>query len=363
MIEPNLHCAVCDERLPADLVTLTCPNCARPLEVEYRGYEHADSLPPMPVDRQFLEAVSMGEGNTPIIGLPTIGAELGLTSLTAKLEYLNPTGSFKDRGTVVVIAVARRHGVQAVVEDSSGNAGASVSAYAGRAGMKAHIFAPASAPEAKLRQIRAYGADVYSIEGPREATTASAIAYCEERKFVYASHVMSPYFVEGTKIIAYEVFEQFGGDLPTHIVMPVGNGSLLLGALKGFSELKSGGHVTKIPRLHAVQAEGVMPIVAAFRGEEAPQVGSTVAGGIAVGSPARLDEILRATKATDGTATAVSDADTLQWRDTLAKTEGVYGEPTSAAAFAGLARLVQQGTIRPDEQVLVPVTGFGLKDA
>ena len=362
MTEPNLLCTVCGARFRANLVTLSCPDCARPLEVEYQGHDHADITPPMPLDRQYFDAVTLGEGNTPIIGLPSIGAKLGLMSLSAKLEYLNPTGSFKDRGTSVVIAMALRHGVQEVVEDSSGNAGASVSAYAGRAGIKAHIFAPSSAPEAKLRQIKAYGAEVHSIEGPREATTTAAVAYYMQHGLVYASHVMSPYFVEGTKIFAYEIFEQSDGDLPRHIVMPVGNGSLLLGALKGFSELKSGGHIAEIPRLHGVQAEGVMPIVAAFRGEQAHQTSNTVAGGIAVGSPARVDEIVRAIEATDGTATAVSDADILEWRDTLAQTEGVYGEPTSAAAFAGLARLVEQGTIRPNERVLVPITGFGLKD-
>jgi len=332
------------------------------LEVEYQNHDHADLMPPMPLDRQFLNAVTLGEGNTPIVGLPSIGAKLGLMSLSAKLEYLNPTGSFKDRGTVIVIAAALQHGIQEVVEDSSGNAGASVSAYAGRAGIKAHIFAPSSAPEAKLRQIKAYGAEVHSVEGPREATTAAAVAYYLQRGLVYASHVMSPYFVEGTKIFAYEIFEQSEGDLPTHIVMPVGNGSLLLGALKGFSELKSGGHITKIPQLHAVQAESVMPIVGAVHGRHASPTKGTVAGGIAVGSPARLDEIVRAIKTTGGTVTAVSDTDILTWRDTLAQTEGVYGEPTSAAAFAGLARLVEQGTIRPNERVLVPITGFGLKD-
>ena len=288
---------------------------------------------------------------------------MGIKSLDAKLEYLNPTGSFKDRGTVVVIAKAMEHGVREVVEDSSGNAGASVSAYAGRAGMKAHIFAPSSAPEAKLRQIVAYGAQVHSIPGPREATTAAAVRYSTENALVYASHVLSPYFVEGTKLFAYEVFRQTAGRLPRHIIMPVGNGSLLLGALKGFSELKRGGHIANLPRLHAVQARNVMPIVAAFNGlTDAPPIASTVAGGIAVGTPARLEEIVTAIKTTDGTATAVHEEKILSWRDTLAQTEGIYGEPTSAAAFAGLSQLVEQDIVRPDDRVLVPITGFGLKD-
>ena len=243
-----------------------------------------------------------------------------------------------------MIALAKRHGVSEVVEDSSGNAGASVSAYAARASMKAHVFAPSSAPQAKLRQIVAYGAQVHSIPGPREATTAAAVEFATKRSLVYASHVLSPYFVEGTKLFAYEVFQQTTGRLPRHIVMPVGNGSLLLGALKGFSELKRGGHVAEIPRLHAVQAKNVMPIVAAFQDlTEVPPIATTVAGGIAVGTPARVEEIVSAIKTTDGTATAVEGKRHHRMAGHLAHTEGIYGEPTSAAAFAGLAQLVEEG--------------------
>ena len=363
MTNPTLRCATCDCSLCADMTTLACHKCGRPLEVDYPGHDFGDAIPPMPVPKQFLDSATLGEGNTPVVDLPAVASRLGIESLDAKLEYINPTGSFKDRGTAVVIAVAKQHGVSEVVEDSSGNAGASVSAYAGRAGMKAHVFAPSSAPQAKLRQIVAYGARVHSIPGPREATTAAAVEYATEHDLVYASHVLSPYFVEGTKVFAYEVYRQSDGKIPRHIIMPVGNGSLLLGALKGFSELKRGGHIAGIPRLHAVQAKNVMPIVAAFQGlAHAPPTASTVAGGIAVGTPARIEEIVAAIKATEGTATAVEEADILAWRNTLAQTEGVYGEPTSAAAFAGLAQLVEQGIIRPDEHVLVPITGFGLKD-
>lgn len=364
MTDPTLRCAQCAISLCIDMTTLTCPDCARPLEIDYPGHDYGCATPPMPVPRQFLDSATLGEGNTPIVDLPSVAAQLSIQSLDAKLEYVNPTGSFKDRGTAVVIAAAKQHDVSEVVEDSSGNAGASVSAYAARAGMNAHIFAPSSAPQAKLRQIVAYGAQVHSIPGPREATTAAAVEYATEHSLVYASHVLSPYFVEGTKLFAYEIFHQSRHSMPKHIVMPVGNGSLLLGALKGFSELKRGGHIADIPRLHAVQAKNVMPIVAAFQGlTDAPPVETTVAGGIAVGTPARLEEIVTAIKTTDGTATAVDEEKILSWRDTVAQTEGIYGEPTSAAAFAGLAQLIEQGIIQPDERVLVPITGFGLKDA
>ncbi len=363
MTDPTLCCAQCPTSLCVDMTTLACPDCGIPLEIDYPGHDYGSAIPPMPVPRQFLDSSTLGEGNTPVVELPSVASQLGIQSLDAKLEYINPTGSFKDRGTAVVIAAAKQHGVSEVVEDSSGNAGASVSAYAARAGMKAHIFAPSSAPQAKLKQIVAYGAQVHSIPGPREATTAAAVEYATEHSLVYASHVLSPYFVEGTKLFAYEIFHQSGDSMPKHIVMPVGNGSLLLGALKGFSELKRGGHITEIPRLHAVQAKNVMPIVAAFRDlADPPPVATTVAGGIAVGTPARLEEIVTAIKTTNGTATPVDENDIVSWRDTLAQTEGIYAEPTSAAAFAGLAQLVHQEIIQPDDRVLVPITGFGLKD-
>lgn len=363
MTDPTLRCAPCDISLRVNMTTLACPDCVHPLEVDYPGHDYGCAIPPMPVPKTFLDSITLGEGNTPLVSLPSVASQLGIQSLDAKLEYINPTGSFKDRGTAVVIAAAKQHGVSEVVEDSSGNAGASVSAYAARAGMKAHIFAPSSAPQAKLKQIVAYGAQVHSIPGPREATTAAAVEYATEHSLVYASHVLSPYFVEGTKLFAYEIFHQSGDSIPRHIVMPVGNGSLLLGALKGFSELKRGGHIADIPCLHTVQAKNVMPIVAAFQGlTDVPPIATTVAGGIAVGTPARLEEIVAAIKTTDGTATAVDEEKILAWRDTLAQTEGIYGEPTSAAAFAGLAQLVQQGIIQPNERVLVPITGFGLKD-
>ena len=187
--------------------------------------------------------------------------------MVAKLEFMNPTGSFKDRGTATMLSVAMEHGVEAVVEDSSGNAGASVSAYAARAGIEAHVFAPATAPEAKMGQIRVYEASTHPTPGPREASTEAAVDFQRQHGMVYASHNLSPYFVEGTKTFAYEVTHRWAAG-PDHIVIPVGNGSLLLGAWKGYLELISQGAVAQMPKLHAIQAEAVMPLAAAFMGTD-----------------------------------------------------------------------------------------------
>ena len=359
----SLRCTGCGADYAADVTTLACVKCSAPLDVEYA--DRGDGPIPMPFHDPDT-GTSLGEGDTPCVGLPAIGELLGLRRLYGKLEFVNPTGSFKDRGASVMIAVAAEHGATELVEDSSGNAGASVSAYAARAGIKAHIFAPAGAPAAKLRQIEAYGAQVHMIEGSRNGVTAAAVAYHTEHNLVYASHALSPYFLEGTKTFAYEVVLHFPQerDIPQHILFPVGNGSLIIGTWKGLKELRDDGRIKRLPRLHCVQAQAVMPIVAAYRDEDwrPDAAATTIAGGIAVGAPARQQQVVEALRSTDGAAVAVQDSDILRWREWLAIKEGVLAEATSAAAFAGLELLVKQGVVAPDDAVLVPITGSGLKD-
>ena len=369
----TLRCTACAATHDADMATLRCGKCDAPLDVEYtsaasdipgpqpRGWNG----PRIPLPIHGTDAlVSLGEGNTPCVKLATLGELLGLRSLYAKLELLNPTGSFKDRGAAIMVSVARKHGVREIVEDSSGNAGASVSACAARAGIRAHIFAPAGAPQAKIKQIRVYGAQAHLVEGPREAAGEAALRYCTDGGLVYASHSLSPYFAEGTKTFAYELAQQFPTGVPGHVVIPVGNGSLVIGAWNGFRELLQAGHIDRMPRLHCIQARSVMPVVAAYRGEEwlPKPATATIAGGIAVGAPPRKQQVLDILRRSNGVALAVEDDEISKWHRLLAEKEGIYAEPTSAAAFAGLERLVDQGDVPKEETVLLPVTGSGLKD-
>ena len=359
----RLRCTRCGARHAADMATLACRDCGAPLDVEY--LDAAGGIRAGLAEPVHGAGVSLGEGNTPHVPLTAAGVLLGLRQLYGKLEYLNPTGSFKDRGTAAMMTVAIEHGVTEVVEDSSGNAGASVSAYAARAGVKAHIFAPAGAAPAKLRQIRAHGAQVHSIEGPSDAATKAAMGYQTEHRLVYASHALSPYFLEGIKAFSYEVVQHFDGELPAHIVFPVGNGTLFIGAYKGFEELRRSGHIAEVPRHHCVQARAVMPIVAAYNGEvwDPHTSAQTAAEGIAVGAPVRAEQVLEILRATGGMAVAVEEAQVSHWRRALAEKEGIFAESTSAAALAGVAELVEQGAIGPADRVLVPITGSGLKDA
>ena len=362
----RLVCTECGASHKADMHTLGCGECGAPLDVKYEpdarhSIRWAGFDVPVPYHSD-IPKVSMGEGDTPIVPLHRIAESLGTIALFGKLEFMNPTGSFKDRGTATMLSVAVEHGVTEVVEDSSGNAGASVSAYSARAGIEAHVFAPSTAPVAKLGQIRVYEAQTHAIPGPREASTDAAVEFQRANNMVYASHNLSPYFVEGTKTFAYEVAAQMS-PLPDHIVIPVGNGSLLMGCWKGFSELIAAGALDEMPRLHAIQAEAVMPIAAEFLGLEWSPGETTLAGGIAVGSPPRKNQALRAVRGSGGVVLAVSDDSIVRWQKRLAASEGIFAEPTSAAAFAGIELMLQHGNIQGDEAILAAITGFGLKDA
>ena len=363
----SLVCGSCGADHASDMRTLECRDCGGPLDVEYTAQGTSISISGYDVPMPFHDAASMptlGEGGTPVVRLTELGGALGMERLDAKLEYMNPTGSYKDRGTVVMLAVAREIGVGEVVEDSSGNAGASVSAYSARAGIRAHIFAPATAPAAKLKQIRVYGAEVHSIEGPREAATEAAVSFCKANDLVYASHAWSPFFFEGTKTFAFETTGHYGGEPPAHIVFPVGNGGLFLGAWRGFTELLAGGHIDRMPRLHAVQAANVMPIAAGFMDRPWDKAGMqpTMAGGISVAAPARGAQVVDVIRRANGAAVAVDEEEISAMQRALARDEGIFAEPTAAAAFAGVRRLMEDGVMAPGESVLVPVTGFGLKD-
>jgi threonine synthase len=369
--------------VPADQPVWSCPSCGSILEFgtdlpEPRiGREHFEEAQLRPAGEGIWRygrlipvgatvSVTLGEGNTPVVALRKLGRELGLSRLYAKLEYFSPTGSFKDRGTAALVSKARELGVRHLVEDSSGNAGASIAAYCAHAGIAASIYVPASAPEAKRAQISVYGAEVVAVEGSRDAVTEAAMDRCRRDGAYYGSHNWNPYFLEGTKTFAYELALDFGFDLPDHLVMPVGNGSLFLGAWKGLGEMRDMGLVRRLPRLHVAQATGCMPVVDALRRgldrTEAIPTSPTVAGGISIGRPSRGEMILRAVRDSGGWGADVADGEILRYQRLLASAEGIFCEPTSAAAFAVLAGLIGQGRIGPGESVLVAVTGLGLKD-
>jgi threonine synthase len=301
--------------------------------------------------------VSFGEGLTPLTPCLLEGREVLL-----KLDYLRPTGSFKDRGTAVMMSKLKEWGISQIVDDSSGNAGASVAAYAAAAGIHADVYIPAYASVGKATQIRAYGATLIKILGSREDTTAAALAAAAHS--FYSSHIWSPYFVAGMKTIAHEIAEQLDWKAPDWVVVPVGGGTMIIGLWMGFQELLAKGYVTRMPRLVAVQSENCAPIYEAWKaGREsvgAIQKRPTAAEGITIPDPVRGKQILRALRDSDGMADAVSDE--AIWSSVeLMASKGVYIEPTSATAVAGYNTLKASGAVGSRDVVLIPLTGFGLK--
>lgn len=298
--------------------------------------------------------LTMGEGGTALV--PLDGA-------LAKVELASPTLSFKDRGAVLLVARAVLGGARHVLVDSSGNAGTAVAAYAARAGLRCTVVVPAATSPAKLAQIRAHGAELRLVDGSREAAAAAARAEVAAGGAWYASHVWDPTFFEGTKTMAFEVFEQLGR-LPDVVVLPAGNGTLVLGWSLGVAELVAAGVAAAVPRIVAVQAAACAPLAAAWAagaGEAVTVVTRpTVAEGIAIASPPRGAAVLAAVRASGGSVVAVEDDAIASARDHLAAT-GFYVEPTAAATWAGLAQVRGEPDWSPEELLLAPLCGAGLK--
>jgi threonine synthase len=362
-------CATCGKRYPASGMDWRC-SCGGLFELE--SWPPFDPAAIDATERSLWrywrllplhpawEPVTLGEGNTPLLAM-----EWQEHPVLFKMESMGPTGSFKDRGASVLVTALRGLGVEHVVEDSSGNAGASLAAYAARAGLACKIFVPDTAAGPKLDQMRAHGADVVEIAGTRQDAALAAWA-AAKRGARYASHVYDPFFVAGIETLAYELWEQLGKRAPGAIILPVGNGTLLLGVHRGFRRLQEAGLIEHEPRLFAVQAEACSPIAQAFhrRSDRAEQVAvaPTIAGGIAIAQPARGTEILSAIRASGGAALAVGDQEIGDARNQLAR-RGFYVEGTAAAAAAGVAHLPHRATEQEAEDpTVVLLTGHGLKN-
>ena len=261
-----------------------------------------------------------------------------------------------------LITYLKNRGVMSVLEDSSGNAGASMAAYSAAAGMKARILVPETASYPKIAQMAATGADVVTVKGSRQDVADAALRYAKE--IFYASHNWQPFFLEGTKTLAYELWEQFGFKIPDNIVFPVGYGSNVCGCERGFAELKRRGEIDRLPKLFAVQAANCAPLYAAFKAgadEAVPtDVATTVAEGIASSKPTRLREVVRAVRNSGGSIVAVSEDEIVSALGALAR-QGLYVEPTSAAAAAGLRQLFKSKAIVPEQKTVLVLTGTGLK--
>ena len=307
----------------------------------------------MAVEGDGWKDISLGEGMTPVVRLDE--------NVLLKMDYFMPTLSFKDRGAAVLIAHCKDIGVDYVVQDSSGNAGNSVAAYSGKAGIKCEIFVPEGTSPGKIDMIRAHGATCTVVPGSRDHCADVCRGKVDTDGCYYANHVYNPYFYEGTKTYIYEVFEQLKR-MPKHIIIPVGNGTLFLGAIYALEHLLASGVIEEMPKIIALQSQNCDPLLqAAERGEDKPAKVTptpTIAEGIAIGLPMRGEEILRLTHKYNIKYVHSPEDKIMEARAALAK-KGIYCEHTTAANYAAYLRYCElYGTA---EDCLITMCGAGLK--
>jgi threonine synthase len=361
----NIACTNCGRPYPETGLPYKCPVC---------GGLYDDAVPcifdPSRVDRSAsgiwryrhtfglpadLPVVTLGEGDTPLRWKRAFHRKIAF-----KCEYNNPTGSFKDRGTAVLANWVQARGVREVVEDSSGNAGASLAAYARKANIKARIFVPGTASGPKRRQIETYGAELVPISGSR-SDVSDAVRREADAGAVYASHAYLPFNLPGYATAAYEIYEGLGSRMPGAVLVPAGQGGLLLGLIRGFEALRVAGKETmNCPQMIGVQARACAPLWAMFTaGREGLGFVSeqdTLAEGVKVRYPVRGDGVLRAVSAHSGSMYVVDENEIMPACKAL-KRLGFDVEPTSAIVWSALTRLIDT---LPDPVVVV-LTGAGYK--
>ncbi len=299
------------------------------------------------------KSVTLGEGMTPIVPFDE--------DVLLKMDYYMPTLSFKDRGAAVLIAHCKSIGVEHVVQDSSGNAGNSVAAYCGRCGIGCDIYVPEGTSPGKIAMIEAHGATAHVVPGSRDHCADVCRAQVLEQGSYYANHVYNPFFYEGTKTYIYEVYEQLGR-VPEHLFIPLGNGTLFLGAVKALEHLLMSGCIDRMPKIIAIQSERCAPFVLAAENHEAEparvQPVPTMAEGIAIGVPMRGAEILELIYRYDMDLVTVPEDRILEARSTLAR-QGIYAEHTTAANLAAYWHYCDTHGKTPDS--LLVMCGAGLK--
>ncbi len=319
-------CTICAKKYPLH-TTEYCCQCGGIFECNYNENE--------------IKKISIGEVKTPITEYIINGRIVKL-----KLEYYSPSGSFKDRGAREIISLYKSLNVKEIYEDSSGNAGAAISAYSAAAGIKCNIYLPEDTPSAKIKQIKAYGSKVVKVPGDRDNTSKAILNDVKDN--YYASHVYNPIFFEGVSSIVNEIENQV--DTPDYIFAPVGNGTLALGLYYGYRKLGF------FPKFIFVQAQNCSPIYANYKNKIITDKLSTIADGISIGNPKRINEIISAVYKSKGNIITVSEDEIINELISLHKA-GIYCEPSSAVAVAGARKY----NLDISAKVLIPITGSGLK--
>ena len=328
------YCEKCKKQYPLNSHSYRCEECGGMFHLHK---EKNDMI---------ARGITLGEHETPLLPVTVDGLEVLL-----KLENLQPTGSFKDRGAYTLVNELAHLGIKEIALDSAGNAGASVAAYAAAAGMNCTVYVPDDASTEVVTQIEAYGAKIVKVMNGRMSACSAVKKNLGDA--YYASHVYNPLFFEGIKSMAHEMYKQLGNHIPDYVIMPVGNGTMLIGLFLGFME------IGRLPQFIAVQSSKCAPLYEAFHELPESPKKTTIAEAIRIAKPKRINDMLRAIKASNGDVITVEDKDILAAKKQLGQ-KGVYVEMTSAAALAGALKYFKNG--KPyNYHVVLPMTGSGLK--
>jgi threonine synthase len=383
MYVSHLQCTLCGKMYAPDAVKYVCPdhgdagvldvvydyaaiqNHTSPQQIEqsrdFSIWRYWDLLPIMQRDT----VPPLQVGWTPLYPAKFLGAQLGLNHLYIKDDGRNPTASYKDRASAVVVAKARELGVETITTASSGNAGAALAGCAASAHMPAVIFVPERAPIAKVAQLLMFGAKVFLVRGTYDQASDLCLEASKEFGWYCRNTSYSPYTTEGKKTGALEICEQLGWRAPDRIFVSVGDGNIIGGIWKGLRDLLALGWIDHMPKLIGVQAEGSAACYNAWRAgtdDISPIDAETLADSINVGLPRDGRRAVRAVRETNGEFITVTDAEILEAMPQLARGEAVFAEPAAAAAYAGLLKAVRARKLDPDESIVVVITGNGLKD-
>jgi threonine synthase len=382
----ELRCPICDRRYTPDEVAYFCPACGPvgTLDVLYdypalsraldrdaytanretSMWRYRDLLPLAPNSA----VPPLTVGGTPLLAAPRLAAELGLRQVWLKDDGRNPTASLKDRASAMIVARALEQQIPLVSTASTGNAAAALAGICASVdGVRAIIFVPATAPEAKIAQLLVYGATVLLVEDTYDVAFDLCFELSQTEGWYCRNTGINPFTAEGKKTVAYEIAEQMRWQPPDVVIVSVGDGNIIGGVHKGFYDLHQLGWIERIPRLIGVQASGSSALVHAWEhGLEAaamqPQPADTLADSISAGLPRDRAKALRAVRQTGGAFLAVDDSAIIAAIPRLARASGVFAEPAAAAVYAGAQLAVQSNLIHPDERVVLLITGSGLKD-
>lgn len=375
-------CHSCGERFPMGKESL-CPKCGGILTVAYEReylreagralkgegnesmWDYRRVLPPVKKEN----IVTFQEGCTKIKKSRTLGEELGLEGLFFKDETTNPTGSFKDRSVSVCVSMAKEYGCPGIVVSSSGNGGAATGAYGTKGEIDTIIFVPETTPVGKVAQAIAYGGKVIKVRGNFSCSYRAAVQMAQEKGYMNVTTTfLSPFGLEGYKIIGYEIFDQMG-EVPDYIVIPVGAGPVLYGIYKSFAEMKDMGCTEKLPRLVCVQAKGCAPISEAWQenrrviGCKNPRSVASAISDPLLGYEQDGDITVEAIRKTCGYGLTAEDSEILEAGRALAQKEGIFVEPSSAATVAAVRQMKEQGILKQGDTCVCLLTGHGLKDS